>query len=183
MTLFLVTLFLFLLPQKSFSEHSNLESPNLCFRFGVGRGYNRPFSSSPSIIIIWWHFLSHFQPRATTKITFGDTLLSTFWSWAITHLVTLFDPSQFGDTLCLFHFQKKISIKKNSLLIWWHYFWWHFFRFSFPKNQFRNIPTRNRATCASGSGSVGITPAHFPPPPQLLLFGDTFCHTFNRDDN
>ena len=97
-------------------------------------------------------------------------------------LVTLFDISQFGDTLCVFHFQKKNNDqKKNGLLIWWHYFWWHFFLFSFPKNQFRNIPTRNHATCASGSGSVGVTPAHFPPPLQLLLFGDTFCHTFDRE--
>ena len=31
------------------------------------------------------------------------------------------------------------------------------------------------------SGSVGVTPAHFPPPLQLLLFGDTFCHTFDRE--
>jgi len=28
--------------------------------------------------------------------------------------VTLFDPSQFGDTLCLFHFQKQIWIKKKT---------------------------------------------------------------------
>ena len=50
---------------------------------------------------------------------------------------------------------------------WWHffidrlieqYFWWHFFRFTSPKNRFRNIPTRNRATCASG---FGVT---LPPP-------------------
>ncbi len=37
------------------------------------------------------------------------------------------------------------------------------------KNQFRNIQTRNCATCASGSGSVGVPSALLPYPPPPLL--------------
>jgi hypothetical protein len=58
-------------------------------------------------------------------------------------------------------FSKKISIKKKQppylVTLFFHWLitiWWHSFRFSIFKNWFRNIPTRNRATCASGSGST-----------------------------
>ena len=82
--------FRFSFPKNQFRNIPTKNRATCASGSGSGRGHTRPFSSSPSIIIIWWHFLSHFQPRATTKITFGDTLLSTFRSRAITHLVTLF---------------------------------------------------------------------------------------------
>jgi hypothetical protein len=50
-------------------------------------------------------------------ILFGDTFLVTLFHRSIDRailLVTLFDPSQFGDTLCVFHFQKKNNDKKKK---------------------------------------------------------------------
>ena len=61
------------------------------------------------------------------------------------YLVTLFDPSQFGDTLCVFHFQKKISIKKKTASLFGDTFFGDtFFGDTFAsspasKNRFRNI--------------------------------------------
>ena len=50
----------------------------------------------------------------------------------------------------------------NAALVILFWFLWHFLRIPFSKNQFRNIPTRNRATRASGFG-VPLPP---PRPPN-----------------
>jgi hypothetical protein len=108
--------------------------------------------------------------------TFGDT-----FDWAIL-LVTFFHRSIDQAILLV-----TLSIERY---FWWHffidrlierYFWWHFCVISGFQKSISEHLKNNRATCASGSGSVGVTPAHFPPPLQLLLFGDTFCHTFDRE--
>ncbi len=129
-----------------------------------------PSHRTSAVILLHAVYRTIIAPTETLKTSFSATVelfliegsrLFIIFDFQQLLLLTNFDQTQgYGDrieAMFLEYFFIDRLIARSHLVTLCA-------RIRLPKNRFRNIPTRNRATCASGSGLGSGSPLPSPPP-------------------